>query len=136
VAVVNFRVLPGDTVEGVRQHIVAAIDDDRVDVSVHMANEPSPVSSTESFGFGLLEKTIRGMDDRVLVAPYLVQGGTDAKHFVDLSDSVYRFMMYRADAETTKRVHGVDEQVAIYDYAEAVRFYYALLNNLGEPAAG
>ncbi len=135
-AVVNFRVLPGDTVDDVRQHIESVIDDDRVAVSVHMANEPSPVSSTDSFGYRLLEKTIRGMDENVLVAPYLVQGGTDAKHFVDLSDSVYRFMMYRANPNTMKRVHGVDEQVAIGDYAEAVRFYHAVLSNLAAPESG
>ena len=112
-AVVNFRILPGDSVASVREHIVDAIDDERVEVSVHMANEPSPVSSTDSFGFRLLENTIRGTDSSVLVAPYLVQGGTDAKHFVDLSDSVYRFVMFRADGQAMKRIHGVDERIAI-----------------------
>ena len=129
-AVVNFRILPGDSVASVTEHIRTAINDDRVEISAHMANEPSPVSSTDSFGFRLLEKTIRGTDENVLVAPYLVQGGTDAKHFVELSDSVYRFMMFRADPATMKRVHGVNEQIAIADYVEAVRFYHALIDNL------
>ncbi len=129
-AVVNFRILPGDSVASVKQHIESAINDERVSVSVHMANEPSPVSSTESFGFRLLERTIRGSDGAVLVTPYLVQGGTDAKHFVELSDSVYRFMMFRANPVTMKRVHGVDEQISIEDYVEAVRFYHALLSTL------
>ncbi|MDJ0877150.1 MAG: M20 family peptidase [Halieaceae bacterium] len=134
-AVVNFRILPGDSVAGVKQHIVDAIDDERVEVTVHMANEPSPVSSTESFGYKLLERTIRGSDGEVLVTPYLVQGGTDAKHFVDLSDSVYRFMMFRVNPMTAKRVHGVNEQVSVDHYVEAVRFYHALLSNLGDSPA-
>ncbi len=129
-AVVNFRILPGDSVASVQRHIERAIDDPRVSVRAEMANEPSPVSSTESFGFRLLERTIRGMDDSVLVAPYLVQGGTDAKHFVDLSDSVYRFVMFRANPTTMKRVHGIDEQIAIDEYTRAVGFYYALLSDL------
>lgn len=135
-AVVNFRILPGDSVASVKEHIERAIDDERVTIEVSMANEPSPVSSTDSFGFKLIESTIRGMDDTVLVTPYLVQGGTDAKHFVDLSDSVYRFMMFRANPISMKRVHGVDEQIAIDDYVEAVSFYHALLTRLGQPPAG
>ncbi len=129
-AVVNFRILPGDSVASVKQHIESAIDDERVSVTVHMANEPSPVSSTESFGFKLLERTIRASDSEVLVTPYLVQGGTDAKHFVELSDSVYRFMMFRANPTSMKRVHGVDEQISVEHYVEAVRFYHALLSSL------
>lgn len=129
-AVVNFRILPGDSVAGVRDHIINAIDDERVDVSVHMANEPSAVSSTESFGFRLLEKTIRGTDESVLVAPYLVQGGTDAKHFVNLSDSIYRFVMMHIEPSTMRRVHGVDEQISIDNYVQAIQFYHALLDNL------
>lgn len=129
-AVVNFRILPGDTVASVKEHIETAIADDRVRIEVAMANEPSPVSSTESFGFQLLQETIRGMDSQVLVAPYLVQGGTDAKHFVNLSDSVYRFMMVRVNGDTMKRVHGVNEQIAVDDYVEAIQFYYALLSRL------
>lgn len=129
-AVVNFRILPGDTVASVKAHIEAVIDDERVSIGVEMANEPSPVSSTETFGFELLHRTIRGSHSDVIVAPYLVQGGTDAKHFVELSDSVYRFMMVDIDRNTMQRVHGVNEQIAIADYAQAVRFYHALLSNL------
>jgi carboxypeptidase PM20D1 len=131
-AVVNFRILPGDSVASVKQHVESVINDERVAVTAQMANEPSPVSSTESFGFRLLEKTIRGTSEDILVAPYLVQGGTDAKHFVNLSDSVYRFMMIPVDPTTMQRVHGVNEQVAIDDYVEAVRFYHALLGNLDD----
>jgi carboxypeptidase PM20D1 len=130
-AVVNFRILPGDTVASVKAHIQSVIDDERVTIDVEMANEPSPVSSTETFGFELLHKTIRGTHSDVIVAPYLVQGGTDAKHFVELSDSVYRFMMVNIDRRTIQRIHGVNEQVAVSEYANAVRFYHALMANLG-----
>ena len=131
-AVVNLRILPGDTVAGVRDRIEAVIDDPAVAVTAHMGIEPSPVSPTDSFGFRLLERTIRGMDPTILVAPYLVQGGTDAKHFTDLSTSVYRFVMFRADATSMQRIHGVNEQIAVEQYVNAVRFYHALLQGLDD----
>jgi len=129
-AVVNFRILPGNTSTYVKERIEAVIDDERVEVTKSMVNEPSPVSSTDTFGFRLLQETIQASDENVLVAPYLVQGGTDAKHFVDLSDSVYRFIMVRGNRDTLRRMHGVNEQIRIDDYTSAVRFYHALFGRL------
>ena len=97
-----------------------------------MENEPSQLSPLNSTGYKLIESNIRRMDDNVLVAPYLVMGGTDAKHFYGLSDNVYRFMMVRLDKESLKRFHGVNEQLAVNDYLQAVSYFYSLLADAGE----
>ena len=78
-------------------------------------------------GYQLLARMIRGFDEHILVAPYLVQGGTDAKYFYPLSPNVYRFIMVRATPDTLRRIHGIDERIAVKDYLTAVRFYYALI---------
>ncbi|MBC3765285.1 M20 family peptidase [Neptunicella marina] len=132
-AVVNFRIMPGDTIASVEQHIRNAIDDPRVEISSFMGNEASKVSSTNSLGFKLIEKTIRRLDDSILVAPYLVQGGTDSKYFYALSDNVYRFLMVRLNQDTIKRFHGIDEQIPIDDYMQAIQFYYALIEQTVQP---
>ena len=67
------------------------------------------------------------MDDRVLVAPYMVRGGTDAKFFYGLSPNVYRFLPVYIDAETIEYIHGIDEHLTVEDYLGAIRFYYHLL---------
>ena len=41
---VNIRVMVGDTVAGVLEHVRRAIGDDRVQIDVLDRNEPSPVS--------------------------------------------------------------------------------------------
>lgn len=126
-AVINFRILPGETFETVKQRVIDLIDDDRVAVTHEYGIDPSPVSPTDSRGFELIAKTIRGMDESIMVAPYMVRGGTDAKYFYTLSPNVYRFMMLRVDPQTIKYVHGIDEHVAVGDYLDAVRFYYHLI---------
>lgn len=131
-AVVNFRILPGDNIEYIKQRITDIVDDPRVEIEAFMGNEPSVVSTTESYGYKLIEKTIRGLDQQVLVAPYLVQGGTDAKHFTGLSDSIYRFMMVRLDQTTLKQFHGVNEQIPVEDYIRAIQFFYAVLSETAE----
>ncbi|GAB5380547.1 MAG: M20 family peptidase [Aliiglaciecola sp.] len=126
-AVVNIRIFPGESVASVKQHVINAIDDTRVEVDTFMENEPSAVSPTDSLGFNLIEKHIRQLDNEVLVAPYLVVGGTDSKHFYGLSDNIYRFMMVRLDQQGLKRFHGVNEQLPVKDYMNAIAFFHGLL---------
>lgn len=126
-AVVNFRILPGETAESVRERVVEIIDDERVEVIMETSFNPSPVSPTDSMGYELLAQTIRGFDDDILVAPNLLSGGTDARYFHAVSPNVYRFVMVRAMPDTLKIVHGIDERIAVQDYLTAIRFYYALI---------
>jgi len=125
--VVNFRILPGETAQSVRARVQKIVADERVEVTAEMAIDPSAVSPTDSWGYHLLATTIRGFDDDILVAPYLVPGGTDARYFYSLSPNVYRFVMIRFNAGTMKRMHGIDEQIAVADYLNAIRFYYAVI---------
>ena len=126
-AVVNFRILPGETAESVRERVIEIIDDDRVQVIMETSVNPSPVSPTDSMGYELLAQTIRGFDSEILVASNLLSGGTDARYFYAISPNVYRFIMVRATSETAKIVHGIDERIAVEDYVTAIRFYYALI---------
>ena len=126
-AVIPFRIMPGQTAESVRDRVVDLIDDERVEVIMEYAIDPSPVSPTDSMGYELLASKIRGVDENILVAPYLVQGGTDARYFYSVSPNVYRFIMARAAPDTLRRVHGIDEYIAIEDYLTAIRFYYAVI---------
>jgi carboxypeptidase PM20D1 len=125
--VINFRILPGETVETVRQRVVDIIDNERVEVSVEYGGDPSPVSPTDTRGYQLIASTIRAFQPETLVAPYLVRGGTDAKYFYSVSDNVYRFAMVRVTPETVRYVHGIDERLPVEDYLLAVRFYFNML---------
>ena len=131
-AVVNFRILPGDTIDSIRQHLEEVIDNPLVQLEAQLANEASTVSSTESLGFKLIESTIRRLDDQILVAPYLVLGATDSRHFQGLSDNIYRFMMVSLNPTTLKQFHGVNEQISVKDYLQAIQFYYAIVKQAAE----
>jgi carboxypeptidase PM20D1 len=131
-AVVNFRILPGDTIASIHQHLELVIDDPRVKIESFMGNEASPVSSSNSYGFKLIEQTIRRLDQNVLVAPYLVLGATDSRHFYQLSDDIYRFMMVRLTPQTLKGFHGINEKISVQDYLQAIQFYSAMIKQAAE----
>jgi len=81
VAVVNFRIVPGDSIDSVTDHVRETIHDDRVHIQQLQGHNPSSTSETLSPSFRLIGETIRqlGAGNEIIVAPYLVPGGTDAR---------------------------------------------------------
>lgn len=129
-ATVNFRVHTRDDVQGVIEHAREVIDDERVQLTViGESYEPSAVSPTEGEAWELLERTIRECYPGALVAPSLVVGATDARHYAGLSRSVYRFNGVRLGPEDLARIHGVDERISTGNYLEMIRFYLRLIGN-------
>jgi carboxypeptidase PM20D1 len=130
-AVVNFRIMPEDSVAGVLAHVQHIVDDPTVHVRVlDFVAEPSPVSPTDSPTWTLLQRTIRQTFPDIVVAPYLTLGATDARYYGALSRNIYRFRPVRLTPEDVTRLHGTDERVSIANYAEAVGFYAQLVQNV------
>jgi carboxypeptidase PM20D1 len=129
-AVVNFRILQGDSVASVIAHVREVVDDERIKVTKleRTLSEPSPESSTEVPAYRLLQRTIHEVyPDAAVIAPSLVVGATDSRHFAAVADDVYRFMPLRIGPADLKRVHGTDERFEVRQIGPAVDFYRRLL---------
>ena len=128
-AVINFRILPGDTVATVVEHVRRTIDNSRVEIKTvgHFSAEPSAVSSTDSESFRTLERTIRSVVPDAIVAPYLVVVVTDARYYSGLSRNVFRFLPLRLTQRDLERMHGIDERIGIREYQAAIRTYRQLV---------
>jgi carboxypeptidase PM20D1 len=130
-AVVNFRILAGDSIAGVLAHARAAIDDPRVTIALlgGFAKEPSPVSPVTSESFGMVQRTMRQVAPGAIVTPWLVVGGTDSRHFGGLTPNVFRTDAMGLGPTDLERIHGTNERVAIADYARNIAFYIQLIRN-------
>jgi carboxypeptidase PM20D1 len=131
-AIANHRIVPGETPETVMERVRSVIDDDRVRVRVYGegTRSPSPVSDPDGDAFRLLARTIRQvMGDEVVVAPYLVIGGTDAKHYSGRSPGVFRFVPVLMEADALQRMHGTDERIPIESYLLSIAFFQQIIRN-------
>ncbi|HZH06332.1 MAG TPA: M20/M25/M40 family metallo-hydrolase, partial [Lautropia sp.] len=135
-AVVNFRILPGDTVAGVMAHVKQAVDAPRIDVQpLGTAAEPSKLSSSNSAPYQQIERTVREVFPDTIVAPGLMLQASDARHFDPITDHSYRFMPMRFRPADLARLHGSDERVAVDQLPDMVRFYHRLLSVSAGPIA-
>ncbi|MGV7927746.1 MAG: M20 family peptidase [Spirochaetota bacterium] len=131
-AVVNYRILPGDTMESVMKRAEKVIGDNRVKIrALEGGSVPSPVSDTGSASFSTLQKTIHQSFPGVIVAPYLVLGATDSRYYTGVSASVYRFTPLTLKNEDLKRMHGTNERISVTNYEQVVKFFIQLIRNSG-----
>jgi carboxypeptidase PM20D1 len=130
-AVVNFRLMPGDSVAWVVSRVKQIVADDRVTVEPVQGTgrEASDVSPTDSDGFKLIAQAIREIFPGTQVSPFLLMGGTDSRNFYLVTPNVYRFAPIIATGETLKLPHGTNERVSIENYLVGVRFYRRLIEN-------
>ncbi|UFH54398.1 M20 family peptidase [Spirosoma sp. KNUC1025] len=129
-ATVNFRLLPGDTVEGVIERVKQVIDNDSIQVNIlGKGNNPSAVSDPESPAFLKIHQTIKSVFPNVVVAPYVMLGATDSKYYSGIASSIFRFSPIPLNDAETQSIHGTNERIRVQDYQNMIRFYVALIKN-------
>ncbi len=90
---------------------------------------PSEVSSTTSFGYNVIQRTVREVFSDAVVAPFLVLAATDSRYYSEVADNTYRFLPIQLTNQDLKRIHGIDERISSEAYKKAIWFYYQLLIN-------
>ncbi|MBT37822.1 MAG: peptidase M20 [Deltaproteobacteria bacterium] len=128
--IVNFRIHPHDRVETVRDHVRRVVANERIRLQVGVRSpprNPSAVSPVDGAAFTTLARCIRSVFPGAVVVPYLVLGGTDARHYGGLTQNVYRFLPFRLDADSMRLLHGTDERLAAADLVRGASFYAELL---------
>ncbi len=134
-ATLNIRLLPGDTIESLLAQINSTLNDPRIDVRLlPNAREAPPISDPLAESFQELQRTVTSVYPEVIVAPFVLVGGTDSIHYVDLCPDIYRITPVRLNQSELTRIHGIDERIARRDYIDLVRFYIELMKNIAGPS--
>ncbi len=128
-AVVNFRLMPGDSIADVCEHARRAINDKRVQLRAieDHAWEASPVSTTDGLAYDMLEKAILASFGSMPVAPYLVMGATDARYYSTICPNAYRFTPVLLDPVDLARIHGDDERISLEAVERMLIFFQHII---------
>ena len=131
-AVINYRIITGETIEVILNHVKEVIHDDRIKVLVMegFGNNPSPISSTNSFGYQCIAKTFKEVFPDLVTAPSLMVGGSDSKHYHEISNNIFRIIPVPVSSNTIASIHGINERIAVKDHENAIRYYIQLIKNI------
>jgi carboxypeptidase PM20D1 len=119
-AKVNFRLLPGDTPEHVLATIVEIVDDDTIEISSQEWDDVPPVADYSGSGFAVIKEAVSAIYPHVVVAPSLLSGATDTRHYLDLVDNICRFRGVMMSSSQVKGVHGTNEYVGVESFEKSI----------------
>jgi carboxypeptidase PM20D1 len=130
-AVINFRILPGESSSNVLEHIEKVVADKRVKIVPfeEERSEPVPVSPTEVPAFSNILLSLRQVYSEAAIAPTMMLASSDSKHFTVLTKNIYRFSPIIITLEDMARIHGLNERTKIEDFRKGIGFYYQLIKN-------
>jgi acetylornithine deacetylase/succinyl-diaminopimelate desuccinylase-like protein len=132
-AVIDCRLLPGQTAEDLRRTIAEAIGGlDDVDIEPIQADEGS--ASTQDTGlYQAITRTMEELDPGCGFVPYMVSGGTDSRFFRQKGIPAYGFLPLKPDlspSEMLSIVHGRNERISQENLLLATKFFYLLVKKM------
>lgn len=128
-AVVNCRLLPGDSPEDVRRVLVDVVADERVEVRPLVAAKPSPPSPLAPEVMEPIERITAEMWPGVPVVPTMGIGATDSLYFRQAGIPMYGVSGIFLDVDDV-RAHNPDERISVQSFYEGQEFLYRLVRAL------
>ena len=120
---VNFRTMPGVTIGDVEEHIRNSCRNKNIDVEYLVGKEASKISPTDSKAFKTIKSLCESTDEKNLVVPFLVMGGTDACNYENVCENIYRFAPFVVDTSLLLCTHATNERLPIKSVEEALKFF-------------
>lgn len=127
---INVRVAPFNTPDEVLAYIKKIIKDDSIKLTAYNINKMYNECDYDSEGYAIIKDTINDTFENVVVSPFIMQGGTDGRHYNEISDCVIRFSPMRISNEDRHGIHGLNEKIKVEYLEECAEFYIRLLEKI------
>lgn len=136
-AIVNIRIMPGETLSSTYEYVRDLVADDVVSVLPAYGDkligehswDPVDVSDIDSPHFLMLYQLIRAAFPGAQATPILIPGATDARHYQRICNRTFRFSPMMLSPEESNRTHGVDECLSFENAGKMVAFFQVLIQN-------
>lgn len=123
IVTVNFRILPGDSVAGVMEHVEKICEGYDVNIEVISQREPSGISSIDVRGFEVIKEKIAQIYPEAIVTSYITIGGTDAYKYQIVSDHIYRLLPFELNQYEQRTIHNENEYISLENFGK-VQWYF------------
>lgn len=142
-ATVNIRLLQGDTLTDVLKQINELVGDEVVEVlPAHDEGlyadhswDPTEISDVNSPQFHILLDLVKAVVPGALPVPFIMNGATDARLYMEICDRVFRFSPFVLDSEENESVHGINERLSFENAARIVSFMIELIEKIANIAS-
>jgi acetylornithine deacetylase/succinyl-diaminopimelate desuccinylase-like protein len=125
-AVVNCRLLPGESPDVLRQTLASVLADDQISLTPVEPAKPSPASPLTPEVLHAIEQAVHTLWPGLPIVPEMETGATDGLYFRQLGIPTYGITGTAADLDDI-REHGKDERIGVQDFSDGLEFEYRLI---------
>jgi len=130
VGTVNFRLHPRDNPEKIINFVKDLISNENIEVkNLSVGTLASSVSDWETEGYRAISNSVREVYGDIIVAPGLMVGGSDSKHYAKAAKNSYRFNPFPLSANELSGLHGIDERIKKDDFLNGIRSYIKIIQS-------
>ena len=132
-AVVNNRILPGETVDDLLDHYRKVLPEG-VEMRLVKGSNPPPVQSLTSTAYHVIDSVLSEMYPGYKMVPTLLLGGTDSRYFCKIcpTGSSYRMTGLVYDSRWAGNTHRANERIACDVLVPNVEFYIKVVEKYTE----
>jgi len=128
-AIVNCRVLPGESIDDVQKTLVRVVDDNQISVTPTWVQVQSPPSPLNPEVFEAIKQVTTQIWPGIPVIPTMSTGATDGSFLRNAGIPTYGTSGVAAEVEDV-RAHGRDERVSIKSFYDGQEYLYRLVKIL------
>ncbi len=125
-AIVNCRLLPGESPEAVQNTLREVIADDRISITPLKPAKPSPPSPLAPEVMRAITQAEEKLWPGLPIVPQMETGATDGLYFRQVGIPTYGITGTAVDLDDV-REHGKDERMAVQDFYAGLEFEYQLV---------
>lgn len=126
-AILNVRLLPGDTADDIVAHLHALAKkvnlDEKLSIEVLSCNEPVRETNICAPTYQILSDMFQSQFPGVTIAPYLVTGATDSREYAKVAKDIFRIYPFKLTQAEIGTMHGIDENIKIDSYLFGIGCY-------------
>ena len=127
---INVRIAPFDTADDVVNHIKKVLKDDSFVITTSNINKMYSECDFNQKGYDIIKDTTIETYPGTVVAPFIMLGGTDARHYNEISSCVIRYSPIKVSNEDRKGIHGLNEKIKVETLQKGLEFYQRLLKKI------
>ena len=128
--VLNLRYIPHQNMDESNEIIRKIAEKHGLEVELIDAHPAYDPVDAHSDAFKLVESVIEEVFPGLPIVPYVMTGGTDARHYQQICDACLRFSPVVYGPEQMKGMHGLNENLDTYSLPGAVDYYKALIRKM------
>ena len=127
---INIRLAPGWSSEAALKRIEKIANDKNLTCKIANSAEATSITKPEGKYWDIIKGAVEQNFENTVTAPYLMVGGTDSRHFGEISDTIFKFSPINCRGGLLGTIHSENERMRLDNIEPLINFFAVVMKNI------